>query len=192
MAYERAFPFRGRDHGNADPARALDLVKRTVMMCDFKEHPVIKEAIEQNVPVTMPRLAGSLGFDVRLWVGLGMVSLWAALDGFSERAGLVKAAKTNCPTCRRRRCISHLFAPYAGGEKRSLDELDNRHLYVHHYAFEADDEYFRHSRHFLVRDVPAQLSCGAHFNGRQLALELRDLRAYAATVQRVLGAAGRP
>jgi hypothetical protein len=55
------------------PAQALDVIKRVEMMCDFLKNPIITQAIENGVPVTMPRLPGALGFDIPLWVGLGMV-----------------------------------------------------------------------------------------------------------------------
>jgi hypothetical protein len=69
-----------------NPGRALDVVRRVEMMCDFIENPAVRSAVEQAVPVTMPRAPGALGFDIPLWVGLGIVGLWAALDGLAERA----------------------------------------------------------------------------------------------------------
>jgi hypothetical protein len=77
----RARPTRPPD---TSTARALYIVKRVVMMCDFFDTPAIKNAIEQNVPVSMPREPGALGFDIPLWVGLGTVGLWAAFDAFSS------------------------------------------------------------------------------------------------------------
>jgi hypothetical protein len=91
-----------------NPARALTVVKHIVEMCDFIEHPAIKNAVEQAVPVSMPRLPGALGFDIALWVGLGTVGLWAALDAFADRAGLTKS---NCPRCDRSSCIWMRFPP---------------------------------------------------------------------------------
>jgi hypothetical protein len=155
------------------------------MMCDFIEHPAIKNAVEQAVPVSMPRLPGALGFDIALWVGLGTVGLWAALDAFAERAGLTQS---QCPTCKRRRCISTRFAPYTQvNEGQSLSELEDlRHLYAHNYAGEADAEYYLHKRHVLVGDVTTELTCGAQFDGRRLSLNLLHLRNYATTAQNVL------
>ena len=46
------------------PAQALDVIKRVERMCDFLKNPIITQAIENGVPVTMPRLPGALGFDV--------------------------------------------------------------------------------------------------------------------------------
>ena len=106
-----------------NPSRALSVVTRIEMMCDFVEHPAIKTAVEQAVPVSMPRLPGALGFDIPLWVGLGTVGLWAALDGFSERADL---DRNQCPTCGGR-CIAERFASYVQGKDRqSLEELEDR------------------------------------------------------------------
>jgi hypothetical protein len=133
----------------------------------------------------MPRLPGALGFDIALWVGLGTVGVWAALDAFAERAGLTRS---QCLTCKRRGCISPRFARYTqGNEGQSLKELEDlRHLYAHNCAGEADAEYFKYKRHSLVRDVTTQLTCGAQFDGRQLSLDLLHLRKYASTAQSVL------
>ena len=73
-------------------------------------------------------------------------------------------------------------------EQQTLQELEDlRHLYAHNFAGEADDVYFRFraGRHILKPDVPIELSCGALFNGRQVALKLPDLRMYSDVVQRV-------
>ncbi|HUZ91801.1 MAG TPA: hypothetical protein VMU78_07875 [Methylocella sp.] len=164
---------------DTNPARALNVVRRIEAMCDFLEHPTITTAIEQHVPGSMPRAPGALGFDIPLWVGLGTVGLWAALDAFSERAALPNHKK----------CMPERFsAPYIQGtDGQSLKELDDlRHLYAHNYAGEADDEYFRHTRHVLKPDVPVPLTCGATFDGRRLGLDLPHLRAYSRTVIRVL------
>jgi hypothetical protein len=154
-------------------------------MCNFLEHPVITTAIEQHVPVSMPRAPGALGFDIPLWVGLGTVGLWAALDAFSERADL---PRPRCAVCGKK-CMPARFAALdiQGTDGQSLKELEDlRHLYAHNYAGEADDEYFRHTRHVLKPDVPVQLTCGATFDGRRLGLDLSHLRAYSRTVIRVL------
>jgi len=171
-----------------NPARALDVVGRVEMMCDFFENPAIRTAVEQAVPVTMPRAPGALGFDIPLWVGLGTVGLWAALDGFSERAAL---PDPQCATCGRR-CIHARFVPHTqGNEGLSLAELEDlRNLYAHNYAGEADNEYFGTTtprrRHVLARDVIVPLVCGAQFDGRRVQLNLPDLRVYARMVRSVL------
>jgi hypothetical protein len=172
---------------DTNPARALNVVKRVVEMCDFIEHPAIREAVEQKmVPVTMPRIVNAV-VDISVWVGLGTVGLWAALDAFAERAGL----NATCPTCKSKLCISARFARHTQGsnEGQSLKELDDlRHLYAHNYAGEADDRYFdpRHPRHVLDRGVATQLTCGAQFDGHRLLLDLPHLRMYSRTVQSVL------
>jgi hypothetical protein len=176
---------------DTSPARALNVIQRLVMMCDFIDHPAIKTAVEQAVPVTMPREVGALGFDTPFWVGFGTVGLWAALDAFAERAGL---QKLKCTTCKGRRCIPTRFASYTQGneyEGQSLKELEDlRHLYAHNYAGDADDEYFHRTRHVLQRGVTTQLTCGAAFDGYRPRLDLTHLRMYSCTVRSVLEHAG--
>jgi hypothetical protein len=172
-----------------NPGRALDVVRRVEMMCDFIENPAVRSALEQAVPVTMPRAPGALGFDIPLWVGLGIVGLWAALDGFAERAALPDPAA--CLACGRR-CIPARFASYTRGtEGLGLAELEDlRHLYAHNYAGEADEEYVGTAaprrRHVLARGTVVQLTCGGQFDGQRIRLDLPHLRAYAHTVQSVL------
>jgi hypothetical protein len=173
---------------DTNPGRALNVINRVEMMCDFIENPAISAAVEQAVPVTMPRAPGALGFDIPLWVGLGIVGLWAALDGFWERTGL---PDPTCSTCGRR-CIPVRFGSRAQGtEALILAELEDlRHLYAHNYAGEADDEYFGTTaprrRHVLIRGAVVQLTCGGQFDGQRVQLDLPHLRAYARTVRRVL------
>jgi hypothetical protein len=166
------------------PSKALSVVARIELICDFIENPAIRGAVEQAVPVTMPPEVGALGFDIPLWVGLGTVGLWAALDGFSERAGL---SKRKCPICRHH-CMPYRFAIAGAPNNDGLNELDDiRHLYAHNYAGEADEEYFSHTgRHVLKSCGSVQLTCGATFDGNQLNLNLTHLRNYARLVKRVL------
>jgi hypothetical protein len=49
-----------------NPARPLNLVQRVEQMCDFIENPAITTAVNQHVPVTMPRAPGAWGFDIPL------------------------------------------------------------------------------------------------------------------------------
>lgn len=174
---------------DTNPARAIAVTKRIEMMCDFMEKPAIRTAVEQAVPVTMPRAPGALGFDIPLWVGLGLTGFWAALNAFSERAGL---SSPNCTICGRSSCIWAQFAPYAqnNNEKASLEELEDlRHLYAHNYAGEADDEYFARKRHVLNRGA-ITLTCGAQFASGRVYLDLQHLRMYAKIVQSILQRAG--
>jgi hypothetical protein len=124
---------------DTSPARAISVAKCVATMCDFIENPAIKKAVDGAVPVTMPREVGALGFDVPFWVGLRMVGLWAALDGFAERAALPR--DDHCPTCGRRTCIAKVFASkIEGNENAVLGELEDlRHLYAHNLAGEADE-----------------------------------------------------
>jgi hypothetical protein len=171
---------------DTNPARALDVVKRIVEMCNFIEDPAIQEAVKTKmVPVSMPSDVNSV-LKISVWVGLGTVGLWAALDAFAERRGL---KNKKCPICKRKLCI---WARYThnlniGPISKGIEELEDlRHLYAHNYAGEADDVYFKFCRHVLRRGVPRSLSCGAQFDGRQLALNLHDLRWYVQTVESVL------
>jgi hypothetical protein len=166
--------------------RALNVIKRIEMMCDFIENPAIsKTAIAEAVPVSMPPRVGSLGFDIPLWVGLGMVGFWAALDAFAERAIL---PNPKCVTCGRR-CMPERFVAYTqGNEGQSLEEIEDiRHLYAHNFAGEADSDYFQNKRrHILKQGVTVPLTCGAQFDGQRLQLGLSHLRMYSGTVQKVL------
>jgi hypothetical protein len=199
---------------DANSAQAINQVKCIVGMCDFFDNPSIRRAIDQSVPVSMPPEAGALGFDIPLWVGLGMVGLWAALDAHAERAGL----QSKCSTCGRKCIVAAYTTKLQGAECQAFAELEDlRHLYAHNYAGEADDEYFKRRRHIILkRGVRVQLSCGAIFDGWRLcrkddsarpdltrsnppytvnsprlspqyALNLSDLRKYSHTVQSVLG-----
>ena len=98
------------------PTQAVEQVARIESMRDFMNNPAIKAAVEQSVPVSMPAEAGSLGFDIALWVGLGMVGLWAALDAFAERAGL----KTKCSTCGRQCIVSAYAAKFSDADHQTF------------------------------------------------------------------------
>jgi len=70
--------------------------------------------------------------------------------------------------------------------RQSLAELEDlRHLYAHNYAGEADDEYFRKTRHVLT-GAAVGLTCGRRFDGRSVRLDLPYLRHYVCVVRRVL------
>jgi hypothetical protein len=169
-----------------NPSRALSIARRIEMMADFRQHPSIRRAAEEAVPVTMPRDVGGLGFDVPVWMGLGIVGLWAALDAFHERAGLPQGS---CPACGGS-CIAIRFKSYADAtDYSSLRELEDlRHLHAHNYSGETDDQFFAaRRRHVLNRDAGAKLTCGAIFDGTRVGLEAEHLRFYAGVVQRVLG-----
>ena len=168
-----------------NPGRALNVVNRVDLLCDFIAHPAIRAAVQQAVPVTMPRAVGALGFEVPLWVGLGTVGLWAALDAFADRAAL---PETKCATCGGKRCIPQRFAGHTQGtEGQALAELEDlRHLYAHNYAGDADAEYAQRRRHVLVRGTATWLTVGARFDGQGIQLDLPQLRAYAEVARAVL------
>jgi hypothetical protein len=132
----------------------------------------------------MPASLGSLGLDTPIWVGLGIVGLWAALDAFAERA---KLNRVKCPICEWK-CIPSTFASYTkGNEGQTLQELEDlRHLYAHNYAGDADQKYFERKRHVLKFGAVTTLKCGASFNGHRASLDLPQLRMYAQTVEGML------
>jgi len=138
-----------------------------------------------NIHALKPYTTEGSRFRCRALVGLGTVGLWAALDGFAERAAL---PASSCPICGGRSCIPARFANHVqGSEGRSLEELEDlRHLYAHNYAGEADDVYFTRPRHLLTRNAVADLTCGAQFDGRRVQLELSHLQFYSSTVKSVL------
>jgi hypothetical protein len=169
---------------DTNPARALDVVRRVEMMCDFIEHPVIRKAVDEGVPVTMPRTPGALGFDATLWVGLGTVGLWAALDGFAERGLLTGNKWVKCEG----HCIPEKYRQHAqGDEYTSVEEIEDlRHLYAHNYAGDADVAYAARPRHVVKRGISSSLTSGGHFDGQRVQLDLPHLRAYAQSVRSVL------
>lgn len=170
---------------DSKPGRGLSVVDRISMLCDFIDHPVIRSAVQQGIPVTMPPAVGALGFDMPLWIGLGTVGLWASLDAFAERSGL---SGTKCPTCHTL-CIGQRFAAHCqGAERQALDELEDlRHLHAHNYAGEADEEYAkRRTRHLLIRGRAVDLSVGVRFDGYSVRMDHHHLKAYAEVVGRVL------
>jgi hypothetical protein len=166
-----------------NPERAIAQIKQIERACDFLENPVIKTALELGVPRPVPPAPGALGFDIPLWVGLGIVGVWAALDAFAERAALPSSPP--CPTCGRPGCILAKFGQTP--EAASLAELEDlRHLYAHNYGGEADSEYFNRARHVLKPGTVVSLTCGAQFDGQRVQLDLPHLRGYSQSSQKVL------
>jgi hypothetical protein len=169
---------------------AKPFVNRIEYLCDFIDS--VKGFALARVPVSMPPDVGSLGFDTPLWVGLGMVGLWATLDAFAERANI---PEKRCNICHARGCVAARFALKVTDvtDRNGLQELEDiRHLYAHNYAGKADQEYFkRRTRHVFRSGVPTTLSCGGTFNGSEVNLDLSHLRSYCALTRRVLEAASR-
>lgn len=165
-----------------NPGLALGMVERVEQMCGFIENPRIQEAARRwMIPVSMPPDVRSV-LDVSFWVGLGTVGLWAALDAFSERAGL----RGTCNTCKRNCIVTRFSRVVQGDDRQSLGELEDlRHLYAHNYAGEADDVYFKWTRHVLAPGG-VKLTCGAQFDGQRAQLDLSHLRYYCGITRRVL------
>ena len=99
----------------------------------------MQAALDHSLPVSMPHDVGSLGFDAPLWVGLGIVGLWSALDAFAERAGI---PITKCAACDGPNCLSSRLTStgkLSVADERALKELEDvRHLFAHNYAGRAD------------------------------------------------------
>ena len=167
----------------ASPNQAIEVIRQIGMAHDFFEHPNIKKCIEDSIPFTgIVRERGALGFNTPLWVGLGIVGIWAALDAFAERGA------QRCASCDRSSCIQERFRFRAlGNEEIILGELDDfRHLYAHNCAGRTDATYFTKKRHVLAEGATAQLTCGAQFNGEQLHLQIPQLKYYASAAQSLL------
>ncbi len=157
----------------------LNQVNRIVRLCDFLENPEIQETVQRSVPVTQPQTPGGLGFDIPLWVGLGIVGLWAALDAYAGRASL---GGSKCSKCGRRCLVSRFMSTskLSGSSPQILEELEDlRHLYAHNFAGQADARYFSHQqRHVLATTTTVRLSCGANFDGQSAPLDIPHLRYY--------------
>jgi hypothetical protein len=167
----------------ADDAR--NQIRLIEQACDFLEHSRIQEMADKHVPVTMPRDIGSLGFDIPLWMGLGVVGLWAALDAYAERSGY----KGSCPICRRN-CLHSRFVStgrLVGKFGQIVAELEDlRHVFAHNFAGVADALYFSKRRHVLHARKPITLLSGAPFNGEHVCLDVKHLRYYAKQARHLL------
>ena len=161
-------------------ALAISQVERIAQLADFFDHPALSAAVAANVPVTMPQSIGSLGCDIPLCVGLGLVGVWAALDAYAERTAF---PRIKCGVCKRSGC---LFGRLANTGKLSalqhalLQEVEDlRHLYAHNFAGQADSLYFSKSRHVLHAGQTGTLSSGVVFDGASGRLSVAQLRYYA-------------
>ena len=166
---------------SAPIALALSQVHRIGSLCDFLETPGLQIAISVSVPVSMPQSEGSMGFDTPLWVGLGIVGLWSAIDAYAERSGI---PLVRCSACRRKRCLSSRLAStgtVGAADIVALQELEDlRHLFAHNFAGQADQPYFHTvPRHALVQGAPSRLSSGAAFDGQAITLSASHLKYYA-------------
>lgn len=167
----------------------LSQVDCIAQLCDFLAHPGMRSALDASVPVSMPHDVGSLGFDAPLWVGLGMVGLWSALDAFAERAGI---ARVKCLVCDSKNCLSSRLTNTSKlnvVDERALKEMEDvRHLFAHNYAGRADAEYFnKKKRHVLKSGVSVSLSSGAKFDGGSISLTVAHLRYYADQSREIIG-----
>src|SRR5262245_47647451 len=113
-----------------NPSKALDLVHRIEMVCNFTEGEPMRKAIADGVPISMPQDIGSLGFDVPLWCGLGIVGLRSALDAFAKRGGI---PPSKCNVCNGTSCIKSRFAQYTEpDESTAFGEVEDlRRLFAH-------------------------------------------------------------
>jgi hypothetical protein len=157
------------------------------MLCDFLEHPSLVIAAQSASPVTMPPTVGSMGFDIPIWLGLGTVGLWSALDAYLERSGI---GGGNCGVCGGRHCIYGRLANHQMASSiplHALEELEDlRHLFAHNFAGQADAGFMGRKRHVLAGQQPIALSCGQSFSGQSLMLEPAALKYYSARVAETL------
>jgi hypothetical protein len=156
---------------------ALAQVARISQLADFLEHRELRAAIKRSAPVGIPPGPGSMGFDEPLWVGLGIVGLWAALDAFAERANL----KAKCLVCGRSACVvGRLASNKPAPSTTPLEEIEDlRHLFAHSCGGHADTTFLTFgTRHVLTRPGTV-LSCGVVFDGHSLSLTGQHLRHYA-------------
>ena len=171
-------------------SNGLNQVSRIARLCDFLEHPAIREALKA-IPCSMPQTLGAFGFEESLWMGFGVVGVWAALDAYAERACL---ANSTCSVCTRARCLVSRFTQTGKVSTQLLNAIaeveDLRHLFAHNFAGEADAEYFGRNRHVLKQNANVRLSSGGHFDGRWVALQTAHLRYYATCAADVLKALG--
>jgi hypothetical protein len=159
---------------------AVSQVERIAKLCDFLAHPGLKAGIQSSVPVSMPQSEGSVGFDAPLWVGLGIVGLWSALDAFAERT----LPPSNKSFLSRLASTDTLDV----ADRRTLEEMDDlRNLFAHNYAGRADSTYFTaKKRHVLAQGVGVSLSSGARFDGESISLGPAHLRHYADRVLEII------
>ena len=164
---------------SAAASRGLNQVHRIASLCNFLDHSEIKTAIDRSVPVTMPPDRGSLGFDTPLWIGLGIVGLWSALEAYADWSALVGSKCAKCG----RTCLVSRYTPtgklVVPGPQILAELEDLRHLFAHNFAGHADAEYFSKKRHILASGTSIRLSSGAVFDGTNLPLDVPQLRYYA-------------
>lgn len=166
---------------------ATTQVERILGLCNFLDHPAMQSALDQ-IPVTMPRDVGAFGFETKLWVGLGMVGLWSALDAFAER---VPMHGSKCKVCCGK-CLSSRLTSTGKIDAAFLSPLneleDVRNLFAHNFAGQADALYFNRPRHVVSLGAPSTFSSGATFDGTNLSFASGHLRYYADRSRLVLNA----
>jgi hypothetical protein len=166
---------------SADLSLALNQVERIRLLCDFLEVQQLK-----RVPVTMPPTLEARGFDISLWLGLGMVGIGSAMHAYIERVGI---AKSPCFRCGMKCLASCLIANGVQATRLQLAayEIDDvRHLFAHNFDGHADGRYFVRTRHVLIAGKPARLSSGARFDGINLRLDIPHLRYYSEHADEIL------
>lgn len=172
----------------AIPSLAASQVYRISQLCEFLDNPHLQAAIHASTPLSMPQAVGSMGFDEPLWIGLGLVGLWAVLDASLERSRIA----SKCKSCGRATCIVGRLNRHPHAQAmpmRSMEELEDlRHLYAHNFAGSVDVTYTGRRRHLLSGTPPIALSCGVSFAGESLNLPASALKYYANCVSETLTA----
>jgi hypothetical protein len=167
-------------------SQGLSQIQLIARVCDFLESPAIREAAEKHVPCTMPQTVGGLGLDVPLWMGLGVVGLWAALDAYADRTAITRAKCEVCGTrCLRARLTqSGRLSPQL---VTPIDEIEDlRQLFAHNLAGLTDQVYWGRSRQILCQGQDFTLSSGARFEAGRVTMQPNHLRYYASRATELL------
>ena len=169
-------------------SQAVSQIKRVGGVCDFLDSDAIKEAAERHVPRTMPPTVGGLNFDISLWMGLGVVGLWAALDAYAERTSM---PERTCDVCGRK-CLPANFTQNGKLTQRQVacveDLEDLRNLFAHNFAGQTDPTYFERERHVLTEGINSALSSGAKFESGRVTMTVEHLRYYVNLSEEILNA----
>lgn len=137
-----------------------------------------------EVPVTMPpdRIAAA-GSEAHIFVGLGVVGLWAVIDAYCERKWQKKVK---------------VKGKLSGDLQTRWSEIDDmRNLYAHNFAGVADSPYWQcpngnaRSRGVFQKGIRYDLAGGGWFDGERIYASIDVLKAYIAAAHCIIDALGR-
>jgi hypothetical protein len=127
-------------------------------------------------PVSVPQdPVGASGLDVAIFLGLGVVGVWAAVDAYRARKKITPNVET---------ALRNLGPPGTALLDAWIEIEDLRDLHAHNFAGEADATFFGVSRaHGLGRRSfhqaqPSVLLSGAAFDGERVLLRVDHLNWY--------------